>query len=535
MVIEGGPGRACVDENVALDFVQGRLAATEVRRVDDHADGCARCRVLLDEAVRSFRDHVTMDGPAVAGILTVFRAGDVLSSRYRIVRFIARGGMGEVYEAEDLVLGTRVALKTMNAAISDDPDASRRLKQEVNLARRITHENVCRIFDIGVHEPSNPRPGDRVLFLTMELIEGMSLGDRIRADGPLPVSEARPIMVAMLAALGAAHRAGVVHRDFKSDNVMVCPRVGAAPPRVVVMDFGLARDVSGALANSSQHGSLAGTLAYMAPEQLEGKPTSPATDVYAVGIVMFEMLSGRLPFAGEQPVGAALQRLVTAAPALGQHLPGADPACEALIARCLERDPTRRPASVDDVARALHEGRTPVGAPSLTPPRRPPRARWRAWGVGAGVVAAIAIGYFRPSTTPRPGLAPAAPAENQPPPRAVTASPARTEGLGAETATPLTAARTGDHAPAAAGHAPAQARTPSHPPPARTVGDRPGDSRRLVAPAPSRRAAPADPEAASGNGADSLNTPATVPRSRDPIDGFIFPRAAPTGRADPTP
>jgi Protein kinase domain len=384
---------ACIDENTALDFAQGRLPRPRVHLVDEHLDGCAACRLLIDEAVRSFRDRETYDVPAGATPLTVFIRGDVLANRYRISRFIARGGMGEVYEAEDLVLGTRLAVKTMNAAISDDPGAIRRLKQEVNLARRITHENVCRIFDIGVHEPSNPRPGERVLFLTMELIDGVSLGDRLRSGGPLSEAEARPIVEAMVAALVAAHRAGVVHRDFKSDNVMLAKGEWGAggPPRVVVMDFGLARATSSSVGAglSSQEGTLTGTLAYMAPEQLEGRATGPATDVYALGTVMFEMLTGRLPFEGEAPLGGALRRITEVAPALRTQVPGIDPAWDLAVSRCLEREPARRPASVDEVMREI-AGEVSAAPVVISAPRR--RARAGVWRRGAlGVAALLAM------------------------------------------------------------------------------------------------------------------------------------------------
>src|SRR5262245_37878193 len=155
--------------------------------------------------------------------------------------------MGEVYEAEDQVLGTHIAVKTVAATISDNPLAARRLKQEVNLARRITHPNVCRIFDLGVHHVGAERSGPDVVFITMELIAGVSLAQRLRAEGPFTPRAALPIVRAMAAAIGAAHRAGIIHRDFKSENVMLATggtdSGGDGPDgvRVVVMDFGLAR------------------------------------------------------------------------------------------------------------------------------------------------------------------------------------------------------------------------------------------------------------------------------------------------------
>ena len=349
----GSQTTACIDENAALDFVQGRLAGPEVQRIDEHVDGCPTCRVLLEEAVRAFRERVTDGHASGPAPLTRFAPGDTLSGRYRIVRFIARGGMGEVYEAEDMILGARVALKTLAATISDDPLAIRRMKLEVSLARRITHPNVCRIFDLGVQEQTGQRAEDGVLFLTMELIPGTSLGQRLRAEGRFSQEAALPIVQAMAAALAAAHDAGIVHRDFKSDNVMLAPGDAGGPPRVVVMDFGLARATSLPTNTSSFDRSLAGTLAYMAPEQLEGKATGPATDIYALGIVTFEVLTGQLPFEGESPLGGAWKRMKERAPSPRRVVPELDVRWVALVARCLEREARRRPASAGEVQKAL--------------------------------------------------------------------------------------------------------------------------------------------------------------------------------------
>jgi serine/threonine protein kinase len=145
-----------------------------------------------------------------------------------------------------------------------------------------------------VHEQAGQRTDAGVLFLTMELVPGTSLGQRLRAEGRLSSEAALPIVQGMVAAIAAAHAAGIVHRDFKSDNVMLAPGEPGGPPRAVVMDFGLARATSLPTNTSSFDRSLAGTLAYMAPEQLEGKATGPATDTYALGIVMYEMLTGQL-------------------------------------------------------------------------------------------------------------------------------------------------------------------------------------------------------------------------------------------------
>ena len=355
MVIAEEAASACIDEQTALDFVRGRLPVEQVTEVDEHADACARCQAVLAEASRAFRERLTGAPPGAAIPLTRFAPGDKLASRYRILRFIARGGMGEVYEAHDLILNTRLALKTLAATISDDPNAIRRLKQEVNLARLITHPNVCRIFDIGVHEQSLPAGGPPLLFITMELVSGESLGHRLRTGGRVTPEVALPIAQAMTSALGAAHVANVVHRDFKSDNVMLSPDEAGAT-RTVVMDFGLARAALGS-SNlvSVDNPTLAGTLAYMAPEQLEGKPVGPASDIYALGVVMFEMLTGELPFKGEPTLAAAWRRVAEPAPSLSGLVPNLDRGWQRIVAACLERNPHNRPASADDVARALQE------------------------------------------------------------------------------------------------------------------------------------------------------------------------------------
>lgn len=354
MWTEGELQAGCLDEEAALDFVQGRLAEGAVHQIDEHVDGCARCRSVLAEAARSLRSLATGASPSATSIaFTRFAPGEKLSGRYRILRFIARGGMGEVYEAHDLMLNTRLALKTLAATISDNPQAIRRLKQEVNLARLITHPNVCRIFDLGIHEQSSPPAIPGVLFITMELVSGVSLGERLRKDGRLEGSAVLSIARAMVAAIGAAHRANIIHRDLKSDNVMLAPDENGAQ-RVVVMDFGLARAASPAPdMNSTDGPALAGTLAYMAPEQLEGKPVSPVTDIYALGVVMYEMLTGHLPFKGQPALAAAWRRVTLPAPALADAAAGIDQRWEPIVAACLERDPARRPQAAEQVGRML--------------------------------------------------------------------------------------------------------------------------------------------------------------------------------------
>src|SRR5262245_36100641 len=217
-----------------------------------------------------------------------FHPEQVVAERFRIVRYIARGGMGEVYEAEDLRLKERVALKTIRPEIARDSAAMVRFERELRLARKVTHRNVCRLFDLQTHRSE----GQEVTFLSMELLSGVTLSDHLESKGRLTEREAMPLVRQMCAALGAARDAGVVHRDFKSANVLLCGP--AEKLRVVVTDFGLAQQSDSG--NSKDRdtsitapGKLVGTPAYMAPEQLENKELSSATDLYALGLVMYEM------------------------------------------------------------------------------------------------------------------------------------------------------------------------------------------------------------------------------------------------------
>ena len=210
--------------------------------------------------------------------------GTILGGRYRIMRFVAAGGMGEVYEADDQLLGDPVAVKLLRTDLIRKPGAQARFADEIRLARRITHPNVCRVFDVGVD-------GERV-FYTMELHSGLTLARHLAAAGKLSVNAVRPIVRQLLAGLAAAHDAEVVHADLKPSNVLLTCRDGS---RVVITDFGLAAPLCTPLGCRCDMVHLVGTPAYMAPEQVLGDPLSEATDVFAVGVILYELLTGHLP------------------------------------------------------------------------------------------------------------------------------------------------------------------------------------------------------------------------------------------------
>ncbi len=290
--------------------------------------------------------------PSSARDLGRFRAGAEIAGRYRIIALAGRGGMGEVYRAEDLRLEQVVALKFLPQAASLDPELRARLLEEVRLARAVTHPAVCRVHDVGEAEGQ--------LFLSMEFIDGEDLAALQRRIGRLPDDKALEIARALCAGLAAAHARGILHRDLKPANVMLDGR-----GEVRITDFGLA-----VTSTSAEHG-LAGTPAYMAPEQLDGRPATVQSDLYALGLVLYELFTARSAF----PLEAALaeQRRLRVARAWQPPTslnPGLDPAVERVLERCLEHDPARRPRSAhaviaglpggDPLAAALAAGETPT-------------------------------------------------------------------------------------------------------------------------------------------------------------------------------
>lgn len=286
--------------------------------------------------------------------------GQVLAGRFHIVRFIASGGMGEVYEAEDQELRERVAVKIIRPTILAQDNAVAQFKTEVHLARRVTHPNVCRIFDLFRHRLDDGSAQDETVFISMELLHGKTLETRLRESGRMSMSEALPLAWQMASALAAAHAVGIVHRDFKPGNVVLVEGPGSCAERAVVTDFGLAlqslRSDEGGSHSTGQ--GILGTPAYMSPEQIEGRPATAASDVYALGLVIYEMVTGARPFRGDTPIAAALKRL-SETPTPPQKLqPELSGRWESLILRCLEREPNKRFPSAAEFARALEVDHT---------------------------------------------------------------------------------------------------------------------------------------------------------------------------------
>jgi len=239
----------------------------------------------------------TRDQPAtpVRTDQPIFSPGDVIGERYRVIRFIARGGMGEVYEVEDWELGARVALKTVAATRASSARQITRFRQEIQLARKVSDRNVCRVFDLGRHKD---KLHTDLLFLTMELLEGETLSAYLHRHGPMSCEQALPLVRQMVSALAAAHQLGIVHRDFKPGNVMLLET--ARGPLAKVTDFGLATNPGCDETVSESFTEVVGTPEFMAPEQLRGQCSSQ-TDIYALGLTVFQMLTGKLPCSHHAP------------------------------------------------------------------------------------------------------------------------------------------------------------------------------------------------------------------------------------------
>ncbi len=279
--------------------------------------------------------------------------GRVLEGRYQIRRRIARGGMASVYEATDSRLDRTVAIKVMHAGLGDDDTFARRFVREARAAARLNHPNVVGVYDQGDE--------DGTVYLAMEYVPGHTLRDVVRAQAPLPPVRAIALLTPVISALAEAHRAGLVHRDVKPENVLIADEEHGG--RIKVADFGLAKAVSAETQHTATGGVLIGTVSYLAPELVVDGSTDARVDVYAVGVMLYELLTGTKPHEGESPIQVAYKHVHEDVPppsAVVDHIPDY---VDALVARATSRDRTQRPADaavlgrhVTRVAQALGAG-----------------------------------------------------------------------------------------------------------------------------------------------------------------------------------
>jgi eukaryotic-like serine/threonine-protein kinase len=316
--------------------------------------------------------------------------GTLLADRFEIIQLLGQGGMGAVYKGRDIELDRLVALKLIRPDLASHPEILRRFKQELILAREVTHRNVIRIFDLG--------QAQGIKFITMEYVEGRDLRSLIHEKGKLSVDEAVPIILQITAALEAAHHAGVVHRDLKPQNVLL-----DKDGRVYVMDFGIARSLE--TPGMTQTGALMGTPEYMSPEQAKGEKVDARSDLFALGIIFYEMLTGVSPFKAETAMAMMFKRTQERATPLAQLNLGVPGAISDIVAKCLEIKPDERYQTARDVINDLEawKGGAPRG--TIAPPARRLRYAhlYEKLLAGAAVcVLALAIFSFRDKFTAHP-------------------------------------------------------------------------------------------------------------------------------------
>ncbi len=327
---------------------------------------------------------------------SVFAAGEMINSRFRILRFLGQGGMGQVFAAEDLELGATVALKVIRPEISRRPRSVERFKREVHLARQVTHPNVCRIFDLFEAKSSLQgwgQDGPPLMFITMEMVEGETLAERLRQVKRFSPKQALPLIREMAAALDAAHSAGILHLDFKSSNVMLADT--PTGPRVVVTDFGLAQGRHDAGTGPHLDGTgFSGTPAYASPEMVVGDDPTPAADLYSLGVVIYEMLTGMLPFRTPSARATALLRLEQDPPSPRTWRPELDRTWDQAVMRCLERCPQQRFANAAMLIEALTGETRPASRPQPWH-RRPAAAVALVLGVGSALLVTLLNPLFQ--------------------------------------------------------------------------------------------------------------------------------------------
>jgi serine/threonine protein kinase/Tol biopolymer transport system component len=327
---------------------------------------------------------------------------------YEIVSPLGAGGMGEVYRARDTRLERTVAIKILPAEFASDPDLRARFEREARAIAALDHPHICALYDVGDH--------DGTLYLVMQYLDGETLEQRLtRTKGPLPIDQALTIAIEIAEALDKAHRAGITHRDLKPANIMLVRSGGAsAPPTAKLLDFGLAKlrgpaspiSMSGmtrlaTATPNTAHGTILGTVHYMAPEQVEGREADARADIWALGVLLYEMLTGIRPFEGTSPASVIGAILRDDPQPVSRLQPLAPASLDLFVAKCLARDPDQRWQSVADAATTLEwiaRGRDLQSAPAATGGQK----RWRAMAAAALLVAAAAtLGWYEAASGSR--------------------------------------------------------------------------------------------------------------------------------------
>lgn len=302
--------------------------------------------------------------------------GMLLAGRYEILEVLGEGGMGAVYKAKDRALNRLVALKVIRPELADNPDILQRFKQEILLSSKVTHRNVVRIYDLGDTEA--------LKFITMEYVDGKDLRHTLREHGRLGVNDAVDIIVQVLSGLEVAHREGIIHRDLKPGNIM-----RDATGRVVVMDFGLARNIVSD--EMTRTGMMVGTMEYMSPEQAQAQSLDARSDIFTVGLIFYELLTGRMPYEADSAVASLLKRSRERAAPVSSHDPAIPRSLSSIVAKCLETEPKSRYQSAAEALADLENWQAKGAAATLRFPDVRPWARDIPWPLVGVITTALVL------------------------------------------------------------------------------------------------------------------------------------------------
>jgi len=339
----------------------------------DGAVSCSNCGSVFDAA--------DADATLEVHDPTAIPIGTDFGPRYQVLALLGTGGMGRVYKVYDRELDRTVALKVLRPHLIEDAPALQRFKQELLLASRISHPNILRIHDLGDHRG--------VKFISMAYVEGGDLAQILKKNGRLPLERCIHVMKQLCEALQAADNASVVHRDLKPQNILVDAR-----DHVYVTDFGLAKTLEADVSGMTRTGAVLGTPLYMSPEQVQGKLIDNRTDIYALGLIFYEMLTGVVPFSGESSYQLMYQR-VHEFPKRPEILtPGLPPYISAICLRCLEKDPSNRYQHAREILGDLQSKQVPSASPSTSVQITLPLPGRKGWVVAGGVLVLVLAGLF---------------------------------------------------------------------------------------------------------------------------------------------
>ena len=312
---------------------------------------CPACKANNDPgAISCTACRASLLAPTTVVVSVDLSPGTLFHGRYEILGFLGRGGMGMVYRARDKTLDEIVAIKVLRPDFAQDPTMAERFRSEIKLARKVRHRNVCAIHDYGEERG--------LLYISMELVEGVDLKHVLRQQGGLPFEEAFDVAIQIAEGLQAVHDAGIIHRDLKTPNIMVDPQKVAR-----LMDFGIAKRQEGGGASTAT-GQVLGTPEYMSPEQAQGQRVDFRSDVYALGVVIYEVFTGNVPFRGDTPISTILKHLHDPPPIDSARAPDA---LRPVLRRALAKDPDARYPSARALADALRDARSSSRREQETP------------------------------------------------------------------------------------------------------------------------------------------------------------------------